>query len=257
MAQSTESINSTWRSVDDISAAYSSSDSTSAPLGHDQVLADELQRNEYKDKMSPSSYSVGRTRSTSGGNVRDLSLMDFSPSGKSHSSSGSSGSGSLHGENINMSHPNSPVRERSYSNMSGGGGGSRVGRISEGSVSLHMDDDNEGEGEGGGEGEYMFGMDDVDSLENSLEDFNGFGQGRGGEQGGQSPLSSYLTKSSSLRVEFGACTKLGPKTNQEDRFVMIPSLTVPLKSNEEIEGYDDDSNTYRCEHSYAAVYDGE
>lgn len=106
-----------------------------------------------------------------------------------------------------------------------------------------MDDD---------DGMFMF-----DSLENSLEDFNELGHMLSSQNcGGQSPMSSYLSQASSLRVEFGACTRLGPKSKQEDRFVMIPSLDTPRGTGAEVEGYDDDSNTHRCEYSYAAVYDG-
>jgi hypothetical protein len=101
----------------------------------------------------------------------------------------------------------------------------------------------------GGDDDFMFG--DMDSLENSLdvEDVHM-------HMGGESPLSSFLNKTSTLRVEFGACTKLGPKTKQEDRFVMTPSLGSVLP-DEEVEGYDAESNTHRCDNAYAAVYDGE
>ena len=109
-------------------------------------------------------------------------------------------------------------------------------------------------------GGYMFGMDDIDSLENSLEDFGTFGDLRHGQSQDQShsdsPLTSYMTQPSSLRIEYGACTKLGPKSKQEDRFVMIPTLQKPLKTEHHVEGFDNESNTYRCENSYAAVYDG-
>lgn len=177
-------------------------------------------RDKEKEKMSPPGHYG----------------MDLSPSRSSES-------GSLHGENI-FSGPghHQPARERSSSKA-----------ISEGSLGLDMDTEG-----------YMFGMDDVDSLENSLEDFNTFGRGRSSSSGNgagiehaQSPLSSYLTKPASLRIKFGACTKLGPKTNQEDRFVIIPSLATPAKSSHGVDGYDDESDTYRCENAYAAVYDGE
>lgn len=269
MGQSTESINDTWRSVDDMVPFMEHSGSGFG------CSSGSLEEN--KDKMSPTSYSVGRTRSTSnascgsshssnGGRDPSLAPLDLSPSGKSlnshySSSSGgsSSGNGSLHGENISTSAHNSPhrerreapYRERSSSNVSVNGGCPVVGRISEGSS-----------GDNSGGGEYMFGMDDADSLENSLEDFSAFGDlGRPGhsthQSQSQSPLTSYLTQASPLRIEFGACTRLGPKTSQEDRFVMIPTLATPQHTEQQVEGFDNESNTYRCDHSYAAVYDGE
>lgn len=201
-----------------------------------------------ESKHSPSSYSVGRTRtlsvcsgsSESGGDVHNISGGSLG-----------SGSGSLRGEHIGLTVPN---RERSLSNVSGLSGGSRVPRISE---DLGIDD---GDGDDNGDGGYMFNMEDMDSLENSLEDFNGFGcltgNKNGQYEGGQSPLTSYLSKASSLRVEFGACTMLGPKSKQEDRFVMIPNLDTPSKRGLDVEGFDDESNTHRCDNAYAAVYDG-
>ena len=173
LGHSTESINDTWRSVDDMTLLLA---------GGSGLLEDGME-----DKLSPSSYSVGRVRSASNASVgsggsgsggsrvgrrdsgtgsgsggsrrgsatgvvdKDLSLapLDLSPSGKSmysaSSSSGSgSGGGSLHGENISTSTPSSPSREppnreRTLSNMSNGGGSRVVGRISEGSS-----DDNSG-----------------------------------------------------------------------------------------------------------------
>ena len=85
----------------------------------------------------------------------------------------------------------------------------------------------------------MFNMEDIDSLENSLEDFNGFG-----DMSMVTATAADKHAFSPFRVEYGACTKLGPKTNQEDRFVMIPSLTVPLETGGEVPGYDNETNTY-------------
>lgn len=207
MGQSSDGINSTWRSVDDM--CIFTTESTSIP--------DPRRGVDCKDKMSPSSYSVGRTRSTSSG----------------------SGSGVLSATAARKD-PHSPSRERSSSLT-----GER--RPS------HTSDDGDF---GGG---YLFSMEDGDSLENSLEDFTAFcdttTKPRGPECG-VSPLTSYMTKCYNLRMEFGACTKIGPKSSQEDRFVMTPDLNIPLKRYAEVEGYDDDSNTYRCENAYAAVYDG-
>lgn len=237
---SSESINSTWRSVDDMSA-YGMENA----YGGTQILSG------GENKHSPSSYSVGRTRALSACSGSSES------GGDSHNISGGSlgsGSGSLRGEHISLG---VPTRERSLSNVSGLSGGGRVPRISE-DEDLDMDDNDNGDDNG--DAGYMFNMEDMDSLENSLEDFNGFGylsgSKHGHHEGGQSPLSSYLNKASSLRVEFGACTMLGPKSKQEDRFVMIPNLSTPSKRGLDVEGFDDESNTHRCENAYAAVYDG-
>ena len=242
LCQSTESINSTWRSVGDMSAY-----SVDCVPGATQPLAGE------ENIKSPSNYSVGRSRTASGSSGSAVHGLNISPS------SYSSGSGSLRGENIGMStNTGCPTRERTSSSVSGVSGGGRARYISD---DLDINENSDGEG-GGDEGgcTCMFSMEDLDSLENSLEDFNGFGHISGRNyniEGGQSPLSSFLNKPVSLRIEFGACTRLGPKSKQEDRFVMIPSLDNPAKRGAEVEGFDDDSNTHRCDNSYAAVYDGE
>jgi len=228
---SSESINSTWRSVDDMSAYGMES-----VYGGTQILSG------GDNKHSPSSYSVGRTRT--------LSVCSGSSDSDVHNISGGSlgsGSGSLRGEHIvGQCVPN---RERSLSNVSALSGGGRVPCISE-DFGLDENDNDDGD---------MFNLEDMESLENSLEDFNGFGNLSGskyGHEGGQSPLTSYLSKASSLRIEFGACTLLGPKSKQEDRFVMIPNLGTPSMRGLDVEGFDDESNTHRCENAYAAVYDG-
>ena len=212
------------------------------------LLQSEKHKYDFRGKTSPS--AIGRTRSNSsgsGGVTKNLGQMPLSPGKSSYSTS--SGSESLQGENIAISCTTIPTRERSSSNISMNGGRKRS---DEGSVDW----------EGGG---YIFGMDDMDSLENSLEDFSAFGdlsghgptiKQHGRRDFGQSPMSAYMSKVPTLRMEFGSCSKLGPKTKQEDRYVMTPSLASPLKSGHDVEGYDDTSDTYRCENSYAAVYDG-